>query len=136
MLARSDGSDARELVPATVFRSLASPRFTPDGSALVFSASGTRQDQDALVQQGAGVVLAHGDPWHIWQLTLADGELTRLTDVPLDGPALAWSPGGEALAVLAAEGLYLRARERMWRLVAVSAEGGLSWAPALSADGS
>ncbi len=136
MLARSDGSDARELVPATVFRSLASPRFTPDGSALVFSASGTRQDQDALVQQGAGVVLAHGDPWHIWQLTLADGELTRLTDVPLDGPALAWSPGGEALAVLAAEGLYLRARERMWRLATVSAEGGLSWAPALSAVGS
>ena len=64
-------------------------------AARLFSAlPGTRQNQDALVQQGAGVVLAHGDPWHIWQLTLADGELTRLTDVPLDGPALAWSPGG------------------------------------------
>ena len=136
MLSQADGSDARELVSATIFRTLASPRFAPDGSALVFSASGTRPDQDAYSQQGAGVLLAHGEPWHVWQVTLADGELIRLTDAPLDGPALAWSPGGEALAVLAAEGLFLRARERMWRLAAVSAEGGLSWAPALSADGS
>ncbi len=130
MLARADGRDARELVAAMVFRSLASPRFTPDGSALVFSASGTRQDQGAGAQRGAGNVLAHGDPWHIWQVTLADGELTRLTETPLDGPALTWSPGGDALAVLAAEGLFLRARERMWRLAEVSAEGGLSWASA------
>ena len=136
MLAQADGSDARELVAATAFPALASPRFTTDGSALVFSASGTRQDQDALAQHGAGAVLAHGEPWHIWQVTLADGVLTRLTDAPLDGPSLAWQPGGEALAVLAAEGLYLRARGRMWRLAQVSAEGRLSWAPALSADGS
>ncbi len=136
MLAQADGRDARELVAANDFRTLASPRFTPDGSALVFSASGTRQAKGAAAQSAPGKVLAHGDPWHIWQVTLADGELTRLTDAPLDGPALAWSPGGEALALLAAEGLFLRAGERMWRLAVASAEGGLSWAPALSTVGS
>lgn len=129
MHARAAGSEARELVAAATFLALASPRFTPDGEAVVFSASGPRREAEAAVVNGAGVVRAHGAPWHIWQVSLADGELSRLTEQTLDGPALAWAPdGGDALAVLAAEGLYLRARGRLWRVAAVSAEGGLSWA--------
>ncbi len=131
MQAQADGSQARELIAASTFRALASPRFTQDASAIVFSASGTHQRQETSAGSRSGAVMAHGDPWHIWLASLADGALTRLTDEPLDGPTLAWSPEGDALAVLAAEGLFLRAMDRMWRLAEVSAEGGVSWAPEL-----
>lgn len=126
--ALADGSEARELVAANAFRALASPLFTQDASAIVFSASGAFQGHETAAGSGSSAVMAHGDPWHIWQVRLADKALTRLTDEPLDGPTLAWSPEGDVLAVLAAEGLYLRALDQMWRLAEVSAEGGVSWA--------
>lgn len=130
MRARADGSAATELVAEGTFAALASPRFGKDGNFIVFSASGARQTP-ATTRVNPGGVRAHGDPWHIWQVDLASGELTRLTEQSLDGPMLAWSPThAEVLAVLAAEGVFLRAQGRLWRVAAASAEGGLTWAPA------
>ncbi len=130
MHAWADGSAAGELVAEGTFAALASPRFTKDGNFIVFSASGARQMPAASTRANPGKVRAHGDPWHIWQVDLASGELTRLTEQSLDGPMLAWSPThDEVLAVLAAEGVFLRAQGRMWRVAASSAEGGLTWAP-------
>ncbi len=129
MLASADGSEARVLVAAGTFRALASPRFTQEADAIVFSASGSRQDPAAAARVAAGAALAHGDPWNIWRVDLVDGELTRLTETTLDGPMLAWIAQGDALAVLAAEGLYLHYQGAMWRLAAVATEGIVSWAP-------
>ena len=129
MHARADGSAAVELVAEGAFGALASPRFTKDGNFIVFSASGARQTPAATNRVNPGRVRAHGDPWHIWQVDLASGELTRLTEQSLDGPMLAWSPThDDVLAVLAAEGVFLRAQGRLWRVATSSAEGGLTWA--------
>ncbi len=131
MLAQSDGSPAHELVSSTTFRALASPRFTPDDQAIVFSASGDRQDRIQRDGPAAGAVMAHGEPWNIWHLDIATRVLSRVTTSALDGPALTWSPdGSDLLAVLAAEGLFLRSPDNMWRLAAVTTEGKLAWAPA------
>lgn len=131
VLARPDGSQARELVRNTTFRALASPRFAPGNQTIVFSASGLRHGGPQQSDPAVGAVMAHGDPWNIWQVDLATGVLSRLTTSVLDGPALAWSPDGSGLlAVLAAEGLFLRSAGNMWRLAAVRTEGKLTWAAA------
>lgn len=131
MLARSDGGQARELVNGGAFRALASPRFAPGNQAVVFSASGELQGGTQAESISAGAVMAHGDPWNVWQVDLASGALSRLTAFVLDGPTLAWSPDGSGLlGILAAEGLFLRNRDKMWRLAAVRTEGQLTWAPA------
>lgn len=131
MLARSDGGQARELVNGGTFRALASARFAPGDQAVVFSASGEREGGTQAESISAGAVMAHGDPWNVWQVDLASGALSRLTASVLDGPALAWSPDGSGLlGILAAEGLFLRTRDKMWRLAAVRTEGKLTWAPA------
>ena len=131
VLANADGNQARELVDSEAFRALASPRFTPDDRAVVFSASGEHQEAPPDNPADAGTVQAHGEPWNIWQLDPTTGVLTRLTPYSLDGPALAWSPDGSGLlGVLAAEGLFVVGPGNMWRLTAVATEGKLTWAPA------
>ncbi len=131
MLARPDGSLAHEMVDSATFRALASPGFTPDDQAIVFSASGERQDRMQRDGAAAGAVMAHGEPWNVWRFDISTGDLSRVTTSALDGPALAWSPdGSDLLAVLAAEGLFLRARDKMWRLAPVTTEGKLAWASA------
>lgn len=126
-IAERDGSNAREIVPPDMFQAVSSPRFTPDGSSVIFSASGERQ-QLAARAAGVGVALAHGEPWNIWQLELATSDMTRLTPVTLDGPWTAWSPDGQHYAVLSAEGVII-VREGQYHLIAeVTDEGEITWA--------
>ena len=128
-VADADGSNPRQILPENSFAAVTAPRFSPDGSNVVFSGSGDFQEQQALTPNllGVSVAKAHGEPWDIWQIALADGVMTKLTTTTLDGPWLSWSPGGEHLAVIAAEGIYVQENERFFRLTQVSNEGEITW---------
>ncbi len=129
-VADADGSNPRQYLPGDAFAAVASPRFSPDGQSIVVSGSGDLQRQAARIPDllGVGVAEAHGLPWDIWQVSLDDGKLTKLTDSPLDGPWISWSPDGQHMAVLAAEGVYVRQDSRFFRLTEVINEGEITWA--------
>lgn len=122
-IASVSGEQAREIVSGTAFQSISSPRFTPDGRGIIFSASGGLQNASAQI----GVVRAHGLPWDIWEVDLADNTMSKMTPTTLDGPWTAWSPDGAYLAVLAAEGVFVVYEGRFYHLADVVSEGEITW---------
>ncbi|MEQ8676684.1 MAG: hypothetical protein RLP44_30875 [Aggregatilineales bacterium] len=125
-IADIDGADAVELVADNIFQGLGSPRISPDGRAIYFGASGAPIAQTASDLPGAQ---AHGAPWDIWKIDLADGAYSRVTNLGIDGPALAWSPEGRYLAFVALEGVYMldMATNDLYRLADSTAEGEILW---------
>lgn len=122
VLARLDGSDEQILIGAGIFAALEGPLFAPDGRSVIFSASGE------LPAARAGILRAHGLPWNVWRAIPGNDLLVRLTPTTLDGPAIAWLPDGETMAVIAAEGVFLVHNNQFYRLTQVSSEGKITWA--------
>jgi Tol biopolymer transport system component len=109
-----DGDTAREIVPASAFRSLMGPRFSPDGTWIAFVAVGPGTGAAARPRPTGLAALftvpvaeAHGDPWNIWKVRPDGTELQRVTAMQEDEPLLAWSPDGNWLAVHGSGGLWL-----------------------------
>jgi Tol biopolymer transport system component len=110
-LANADGSDARELIPASRFLGMAYPRISPDGSQVALAAT-----IDLPAPPGPAVPRSpfswrpeagHGLPWDIWLVGLDGSNLRRLTYLVEDDPSLAWSPDGRWIAIQGGYGLTL-----------------------------
>src|SRR5207244_1713802 len=109
MVADPSGKSTRSLIPSPPqFSSLLTPRWSPDGRQLVFTASGNSQAGGGAVDHpartiidrllGISVAEAHGIPAFLW-LVDADGKnLRRISPRGLDDPRAAWSPDGKTLA--------------------------------------
>ena len=117
---------------------LHAPRLSPEGTQIVFSASG--ELKTASVLDGLGAVLAwmsvpavraHGAPWELWAISIEDGQLTQLTRSELDGPWPTWwtQAGEQYLALLDASGIYLYGEDKLIRLAIVEREGEMIWIP-------
>jgi Tol biopolymer transport system component len=113
--ARSDGSERKLIVPATgKFITVVGPRFSPDGKNIAFAAVTTASGSDYAPPPKQArrwpweprSASAHGLPMDIWQVAADGGEPRRLTSVLEDEPSVAWSPSGDALAMIATGGLY------------------------------
>jgi Tol biopolymer transport system component len=122
VLANFDGSNAQTLIASGIFAALSGPLFTLDSRSVIFSASGE------LPSAQAGIVRAHGRPWNIWKATPDEDALTRVTPTTLDGPAVAWLPDGQNMAVIAAEGVFVVYNNQFYRLAQVTTEGEIAWA--------
>lgn len=125
-LSDADGNNPREVLPANLFLGLSSPRISPDGRYVYFSASG--QPMNATTSD-LGVVQAHGAPWDLWRLDIESGDYTRMTNLGIDGPELAWSPDGTHLAIVALEGVYVfdLAADDVYLVADSTAEGEIVW---------
>jgi Tol biopolymer transport system component len=113
-LSNYDGSNARAIAgPEQELVSFTSPRFSPDGRRLAFSAGEPielqiRSGERYAVAAGAsmrGATRYDGTPKDIWLYDLSTGELRKLADLNLDDPGIAWSRDGSRLYVYAGAGL-------------------------------
>jgi copper transport protein len=119
-----DGGNARRIIgPDQKFQTVNSPRFTPDGTRLVFAASAplTAGSQPPPEERSAPVrfvrwlfepfipqgVAAHGPPGDLWSIAIDGSDIRRLTNLNGDDPQPAFSPDGKQLAFLSGEGLFL-----------------------------
>ncbi len=120
-----NGENAREILPGDLFESLSSPHFSPDGRTVYFGASGALNVPTADLP----TVDAHGAPWDIWQVDVASGDYSQLTNLGIDGPDLAWSPDGNFLAILALEGVYIydMGANKLYRVADSTSEGEIIW---------
>jgi Tol biopolymer transport system component len=129
----ADGSQ-RIVVDDDRFGAMASPRFSPDGAWIAFTATLGPPDRElrplSREARSAGErVAGHNAPWDVW-LVRADGSgLRRLDWLDDDELSVAWSPDGRVLAAFGVRGLVLLARDDgRAELVARGGFGGLDWA--------
>lgn len=133
-VANADGSEAMEVLPDSMFTDLASPRLSPDGETIVFAGSGIRSVGAAAPRSlwdrllGIQSAYAHGLPWDFYSMPAKGGELDKITDWATDGPAAAWSPLGDHLALMHIGGLFVTGGEEPSRLAETPSHGGIDWA--------
>lgn len=147
VLAKADGMEggliAETQPPFGVFTA---PRWSPDGTHLLFSASrgpvppapapaGGRSLLDILL--GVQVAQAHGEPACLWMVD-KDGQNMQQMSLPnLDDPRSAWSPDGSLIALASGSrggvAIIDPAKQQRQQLTEQGDFGGISWAPAAPA---
>ncbi|HEY3111376.1 MAG TPA: hypothetical protein VGL23_21650, partial [Chloroflexota bacterium] len=135
------GGQAKTLVKADRFAALLSPRFSPDGQTIAFSAASIPTSPGAPQPKGSAPLdllrqlvapasaYAHGLPWEIWTIPTAGGEPKQLTQIQEDTPYAAWSADGGRLLVYGAGGLHrvdIKATQTQ-TLSSYGAHGGMDW---------
>lgn len=136
-VSNADGTDLTKIVPPETFEAVDAPFFTPDGSAIVFSAVGEGPPALTLLDTlfGASPVFAapleHNVPSDWWRIPVTGGQPTRLTriyDTSLFGD---YAPDGEHIAFISATGLYVMSPEggNVYPLMGLQAFGSVEWVP-------
>ncbi len=125
MVTSADGKSVNPVLSGNDFLMILNPRFSPDGTSIVFSASGRLDGHGNLVAGGSvsgvnssfgsplGIILplgiqtaeAHGLPWDAWQMGSDGSSLHQLTHIGRDEQALAWTAGTQQILVSYADGL-------------------------------
>jgi Tol biopolymer transport system component len=115
-VAAADGADARQVSElAEHFLFVLSPRIAPDGASIAIAAVALQAAADRPIWRGrpAGSGASaparngtHGFPMDIWSVRVADGAVSRLTNIGEDEPYPAWSPDGATMTIMATGGLY------------------------------
>jgi mono/diheme cytochrome c family protein len=143
-LAAPDGSGERTLLEGGAFQGFYAPRFAPDGSRIIVAAvGGPETDEQGVPITGSSggplealarlfeppAASAHGLPWDLWEVRLADGNLRRLTSFYADLPMVAFSPDGAQVAILAEDGFYLMDGDgaNLRRIDPLGDHGGVTW---------
>ena len=119
-IADIDGKDPQLLISDDVFIMIAAPQFSPDGSEILFAASGPNTRPlpgiDSLLTPRCEPVLlcifakpAYGDglPWDLWTVTADGKKFSRLTEVGADSPWPAWLKDGKHVAFYDTSGQYV-----------------------------
>jgi Tol biopolymer transport system component len=146
VVASADGKNVRTLVPPGQLDGLASPRFSPDGKQLVFSAVAPMAPIPTVTPfpgRSAGPVSglfapraaeAHGLQMDLYVISVDGGAPRRLTQLGEDNPAAAWSPDGKRLVMLAGGGIYtlLATGQELTPIDTKGGHGSIDWRPGLA----
>lgn len=118
-IADTDGTNAHPILNEDVFIMIAAPQFSPDGSQILFAASGPNTRPLPGVSYAAPPcapfllclfakpAYADGLPWDLWTVTPDGSKFTRLTQVGADSPWPAWSEDSKQIAFFDTSGQYL-----------------------------
>jgi Tol biopolymer transport system component len=113
----SSGTPAgKGLLTSDDFHSIYSPRLSPDGQSVAFSAWGRTGTSvpakglalDALLNPlQPAVAEAHTLSWDVWRIGADGSGLQGIVEIGTDEQSLAWMPDGQAIAIARFGGLYL-----------------------------
>ena len=136
---KNDGLGARTVVSPTLADNASWPRFSRDGSKLVFSAASpftpvpTVTPLPRRAWLGARVASArgraHGVPMDLFAVGVDGTGFSRLTTLGEDSPSASWSPDGTRLALVSGGGIYvLTPSSKDLRVVdAAGGHGAIDW---------
>ena len=113
----SSGLGARTVVPPTLADNASWPRFSRDGSKLVFSAASPFTPVPTVAPLPRRAWLgarfasargrAHGVPMDLFTVAVDGTGFNRLTRLGEDNPSASWSPDGTRLALVSGGGVYV-----------------------------
>jgi hypothetical protein len=142
-----DGLRAHQVLDGTRFQALSAPRFSPDGTQIVFAAvGGPETDAHSLPARPAttpAAVLdrvlawltpsatAHGQLYDIWVINTDGTGLRRLTRLNEDQPMAVFAPDGTELVIMGGNGIYRLNTDgsRLRKIDPQGGHGGLDWLP-------
>jgi mono/diheme cytochrome c family protein len=144
-VAALDGSGDQEVVGAGAFGAFYAPRFSFDGTRIVFAAIGgpPTDDRGYPISGSAAspfaalldlfeppVAEAHGAPWDIWVVNVDGTGLRRLPQAREDSPMALFAPDGQQIVMMGAGGIYLIDVDggNFRQIDPVGDHGGLDWA--------
>lgn len=142
MVAAADGQRARPVLSNDVtLGSIIGPRWSLDGSRLLFTASADNDRElvppagaaHSLLDQllGVQVARAHGIPADLWVINMLGKAPQRVTRKDLDDPRAAWSPDGTRIVFASGSGGVVLLDLGSGREVVLTDKGdygGISWA--------
>jgi Tol biopolymer transport system component len=114
VVADADGKNAKTLVAAGKLDGLATPRFSPDGKMIAFSAITPSAPVSTVTPLPGRTgflqphsAYAHGLPMDVFAIGSDGAGMRRLTQLGEDNPAPVFSPDGKRMAILAGGGIYV-----------------------------
>jgi len=129
-----DGKNGKGVIPPNTFTAVDAHFFSPDDSAIIFSAVGEGKTPalswiDRLL--GVGQANAHDVPSDWWKIDLKTGKMERLTRIYDVGLYGGFSPDGNHIAFIAVSGVYVMKADgnNLTPITTVSAVGTLEWVP-------
>ena len=112
-IANINGQNPKQLLADNVFSIIATPRFSPDGEWILFSASGPPSHalpgaacQPRVFCEFAQPVYADGLPWDLWLVSVDGAHFQQLTKMGADSPYPAWSRDGRSVVFFATGGIF------------------------------
>ncbi len=114
-----DGQNERTILTDDVFLIISAPRWSPDGTEILFGASGPntrplpgvdtsyKSCEPQLLCLLAKPAFADGLPWDLWTVTPDGSRFKRMTQIGADSPAYAWSANGSQIAIFDTSGQYI-----------------------------
>jgi Tol biopolymer transport system component len=144
VVAGIDGKNQRALTAMGEMEAIASPRFSPDGKQIAFSAVAAMAPPPTPTRPpgrsgnplqsffAPRTASAHGLPMDVFVINVDGGPVRRLTQLGEDNPSVTWSPDGKRLAILAGGGIYtmLATGEELVSIDQKGGHGNLDWKPA------
>jgi hypothetical protein len=124
-----------------VFIMLSAPQFSPDGSQILFAASGpntrplpgismrTPACSPPLLCLLAQPAHADGLPWDLWTVTPDGSKFARLTEIGADSPWPSWSRDSQQVAFMDTSGQYVvdLAQRRLSQIARHGGHGVFDW---------
>lgn len=133
-LGDADGKNSKAVMKPETFTAVDAHFFSPDDSAIIFSAVGEGKTSsltwiDRLL--GVGQASAHDVPSDWWKLDLKTGKIERLTRIYDVGLYGGFSPDGKHIGFIAVSGVYVMKADgnNLTPITTVSAVGTLEWTP-------
>ncbi len=139
-VAQADGSQSQPVAGAAEISTVDAPIFTPDGSAMLFSApsptpTSMRPEWEGWL--GVRTAWAHNIPSDWWRVTLVDGQTQQLTQIAGTGFYGDFAPDGRHLAFTAANAVMVMDPDgqNLVRLADLPGSGTIAWVAPISAIG-
>ncbi len=140
-----DAGEVRVVVDDRSFKSFHAPRFSPDGTRIIFAASGgpgdasqattsrSERSPNGLFEQLLAAITpaaqAHGQPYDLWMVNIDGTNLQRITRINEDQPTAIFVPDGNGLVMMGAGGMYRMNVDgsNMQLIDTIGGHGGLDW---------
>jgi Tol biopolymer transport system component len=133
--ANADGTGAVSLIGPNLLWAIDAIAISPDGQTVIFSADSNGPTQSAVpwfyAWLGIHIAQAHSIPEDLYSVPMTGGQPTRLTNLGISGPSVAFSPDGQHVLVIGSTGAFIMSPDGSGQTTLINEPigGSVQWEP-------